>query len=340
MGSKKTSEQIKGSIMSRLKEGSKTITEISESINSNWLTTEKFLKDLEEDKHVVEVFSSPKMKVYRRADDPVYYSLPFSKKVRNQNIYLLSKIINLWKIKEGSYPNKTTTQKIAVEVINNCNLDLPILEFHYGKVTCMNVSYEQDLVEIYDISPPKNSLEIIKCIKRILEKNKHSGKSSQERNMQYEKEGMNFYSAKEKFIENFKDKGKTIENLIELSVNFPMKLEEFYSEFNDFISTSMALLTVDPNEENISKIRETFFSLWDMLTTSLYFKDASKFIPPQKRELFEQIKKPTLNFKKMGYENLFTELKSELISLDESKLKMPQDEESKEIQKLFLENLN
>jgi len=60
----------------------------------------------------------------------------------------------------------------------------------------------------------------------------------------------------------------------------------------------------------------------------------------KKKELFEQIKKLNLDIKKMGYENLATELKSVLISMDESKLKMPQDDESKKIQKLFLENLN
>ena len=53
-----------------------------------------------------------------------------------------------------------------------------------------------------------------------------------------------------------------------------------------------------------------------------------------------QIKNINLNLKKMDYENIFTELESELISMDESKLKMPQDDESIEVQKLFLENLS
>ncbi|MCH8945354.1 MAG: hypothetical protein IIA85_00330 [Nanoarchaeota archaeon] len=343
MKNKKTSEQIQEEILSQLKEGSKTITEISESINSNWLTTEKFLKNLEESKQVVEVFSSPKMKVYRRADDPVYYSLPFSKEIRDQNIYLLSKIIELWKNKNNSFPNKTTTQKIAVEVIRDCNLNLPILEFHYGKVTCMNVPYDYNLIKIYDILPPKNSLEIIQCIKEILKRNKHTGKSYDERKLQYETEKMFFYSAKEELIKIFnKNSEKNLsEILTELSINFPMRLEDYYSEFNNFISTSMALLSINLNkEENLSRIKETFFSLWDLLTTASYFKDASKFIRPEKRELFEQIQNLNLNFKKMGYENLATELESELISLDESELKMPQDDESKDIQKLFLENID
>jgi len=285
MVNKKTSKQIRDEIMSQLMEGSKTITEIGDSINSNWLTTEKFLKDLKEDKQVVEVFSSPKMKVYRRTDDPVYYSLPFSKEVRNQNIYLLSKIIKLWKEEKDSYPNKTTIQKIAVEVINDCKLDLPVLEFHYGRVTCMNVSYEYDLVEVYDISPPKNSQEIISCIKKISKEEEHTGVSSDERKLQYENEGMIFYLVKEKLIENFEDKEKTIQNLSELLSNFPMKLEDYYSEFNDFVSTSIALLSIDSNKDNLFSIKETFFSLWDLLTTALYFKDAGKFILPQKKRI-------------------------------------------------------
>jgi len=343
MGSKKTSDEIIERILDELKEGPKTITEISESINSNWLTTEKFLKELrDEKKEVIEIVSSPKMKVYIRADDPTYYSLPFSKDIRNKTIYLLSKIVELWKEKESNYPNKTTTQKIAVEVINDCKLDLPILEFHYGKVTCMNVSYGQNLVKVYDISPPKNFQErILECVNKILKEGKHTGKSFDERNTQYEKEGMKFYSAKEKVIKSFRgDKKKNIsKNLIEFSVNFPMRLGEYYSEFNDFISTSISLLEIESNKDNLYDIKETFFSLWDLLTTASYFQYASKFILPQRRELFEQIRNLTLNFKKTTYENLFSELKSELISIDETKLKMPQDNESKDIQKLFLESL-
>ena len=343
MGNKKTSEQILEEIMSQLKDGAKTITEISESIKSNWLTTEKFLKKLEENAQVMEVFSSPKMKVYIRTDDPTYYNLPFSKDIRDKTIYLLSEIVKLWRVKEGTYPNKTTIQKIAVEVIRDCNLNLPVLEFHYGKVTCMNVSYEYDLIQVYDISPPKNSQIIIECIKKILRSNKHTGKSYEERNLQYNNnEGMSFYVAKEELIKSFNKniKKRISESLIELSVNFPMRLEEYYSGFNDFISTSIALLSIESDKENLSTIKDTFFSLWNLLTTASYFKDASKFIPPQKRELFEQIRNLDLNFKKMGYENLFTELKSELISIDESKLKMTQDDELKEVKKLFLENLD
>jgi len=342
MGNKKTSKEIKDVILKKLREGPKAISEISESIGSNWLTTEQYVGGLIKEKQVVEVFSSPKMKVYRRTDDPVYYSLPFSKEVRNDTIYLLSKVIELWKKKKGISPNKTTTQKIAVEVINQCNLDLPILEFHYGKVTCMNVSSDSDLMEVYEINPPKNSSEILNCIKKIIGNSKHSGKSKQERDLQYEKEGMNFYSAKEELIKSFNKNDKEIpKNFIGLSINFPMRLEKYYSKFNDFISVSTTLLSLDSKEEdNLNKIKETFFSLWDLLTTASYFIDAGNYIPQNKRELFEQIKKINLNFKSMGYENLITELESELVNIDFSELKMPQGEESKQIQKLILESLD
>ncbi len=160
--------------------------------------------------------------------------------------------------------------------------------------------------------------------------------------MQYEKEGMNFYSAKEELIKSFKS-NKEVEitkNLINLSINFPVKLQEFYSEFNDFVSFSTTLLSIDSKEEDIlNKIKETFFSLWDLLTTASYFIDASNFIPLNKRELFKQIKKINLNFRLMGYENLITELQSELINIDFDEIKMPKGDESLEIQKLIRESL-
>ena len=43
---KKTPEQIKEDILNELQNGPKTISEISENMNSNWLTIEKFLNEL------------------------------------------------------------------------------------------------------------------------------------------------------------------------------------------------------------------------------------------------------------------------------------------------------
>jgi len=343
MGNKKTSKEIRKVILKKLRDGPDSISEISESIGSNWLTTEQHIGELIKNHEVVEVLSSPKMKIYRRTDDPVYYSLPFSKEVRDNTIYLLSKIIELWKEKNKEYPNKTTTQKIAVEVIEKCNLNLPILEFHYGKVTCMNIDSNSNLMNTYEIISPTNYKDILNCIKERIGDKSHSGKSYDERILQYRNKGMDFYITKEELVKSFKgDKFQEIEKKIfDLSMNFPMKLDYFYSKFNDFVSTSTTLLSLESEEEdNLEKIKETFFSLWALLTTASYFIDASNFIPQNKKEVFGQIKRIGLNFKSIGYEDLITELQSELVNINFENIKMPEGDESKEIQKLIRESLD
>ncbi len=346
MRTKKTSEQIKDRILEKLKDGPITITEVSESINSNWLTTEKFLKELKEDNLVSEIIFSPKMKIYRRTDDPVYYGLPFSKEVRNKTIYVLLRVLEEWKKQRGIYPSKTTTQKIAVKTIIKCNLDLPVLEFHYGKVTCASITPDQNIEKVYHIVAPEEAEKIKKCIKEIIKDKSHTGRAYKERRKQYEEEGMKFYSAKEDLVKSFDDKNNEldiVEKLHHLSINFPVKLQEFYSEFNDFISISTTLLSVknkgEEEKDNLRKIKETFYLLWDILTTLAFFIDSKKYVSLQKKEILNQIKEFHINLKKMSYGNLLTELESELINVDFEEIKMPEGDESIEIQKLIRESL-
>ena len=349
MAIRKISQQIKDEILFQLREGPISTKRLSEKVGSNWSTINDYLRQLKSEGKVREIISLDSVRFYVRTDDPVYYSLPFSKEVRDQTIYLLSRIIEEWEKKNKFYPPKTTTQKIAVEVIDRCGLDLPVLEFHYGKVTCMNVEPKSDVEIVYDVKIPKNSKEILECVKKIIKEGAHTDKSYRERNNQYEKEGMHFYKIKEElaYILNNKEinKEEIMDNLYKLSMNFPIKLEKFYSEFNDFISVSIALLSLsnidgEREDNNLMKIKETFFSLWDLLTTTSYFLDAERFISIQKRDLFKQIRDINIGFKKTAYENLFSELKSELANVDPSELKMSQGENSKKIQNLILENLD
>ena len=51
---KKTPEEIRSEILAQLKDGPKTIAEISEAVNSNWLTIEKFMNELKAEEKVIE----------------------------------------------------------------------------------------------------------------------------------------------------------------------------------------------------------------------------------------------------------------------------------------------
>ena len=58
-----------------------------------------------------EILSTDKMKVYRRTDDPVYYSIPFSKEIRTKTLYILSEIEKEWKKKRGQTYQKRLCKK-------------------------------------------------------------------------------------------------------------------------------------------------------------------------------------------------------------------------------------
>ena len=319
-------------------------------MGSNWPTTNSYLEKLKEGGAVNEILITDKMKVYRRTDDPVYYSIPFNKEIRMKTLYILKEIEQKWKKERGTELSKTALQKIAVDVIKSCNLNLPILNFHYGMTTCASFdSSNQSILNL--IEEPKDKTEIIKCINKVFEDKEHTGIAYQEREYQYKKYNLPFYSSKEKLIKLFLSKYKNkLENkefnseiqkaLLDLSLNFPLKLEKLYSDFEEFVSNAQIVL-LNPNNEiqNLEIIKGTLIQLWDKLTTFTSFNDSEQFIDKENKQLFEQIRELNLNFKEMNYKEYIEELESVAQETNPFDIKMPQGNSSSEIQKLILEGL-
>lgn len=350
MVSRKTSPKIKKEILEFLFEGPKSINELKEKIGSNWPTINSYLEKLKEEKRVNEILITNKMKVYRRTDDPVYYSLPFNKNIRTKTLYILSEIEKKWKKEKETELSKTALQKLAVDVIRTFKLDLPILNFHYGMTTCASLdSNNNEIIEL--IKEPEEKEIILKGINEIFKDKKHTGIAHQEKTYQYEKYNMPFYSAKEnlaklfivskknKTNKEFKEKLKKA--LLNLSLNYPMNLEGFYLDFEKFIGSVQIILSKDNKEDtdDLDIIKGTLTQLWDKLTTFTSFQDAERFIEKDKKQLFEQIKELNYNFKELNYKIYIEELESLAQEIDPFKINMPQNETSDEIQKLILEGL-
>jgi hypothetical protein len=355
MATRKSPQQIKQDILDFLFEGPQSTADIAEKIKSNWPTTNKYLEGLKTESKVEEILSTDKMKVFRRTDDPVYYSLPFDKETRTKTLYILKEIVKKWKEdRPGEELSKTALQKIAVDIIKSCNINLPVLNFHYGLTTC--ASFDESNAEINKfIEEPKEKKIILECIeKEVNDRQNHTGKAYQERENQYKKykEEMKFYGSKENFMKRFiliKDKNeireKIKEDLLGLSMNFPIKLQDFYEEFENFISNAQIILSRKEKipdeklEEDLRVIKETLIQLWDKITTFTSFLDSERFIDRKRKPLFEQIKKINLSFKELNYKSYFEELESFAQSINPFDLEMPMDEDSKEIQRLILEGL-
>ena len=347
---RKTPEQIKKEILDFLFEGPKSISEIATKISSNWPTTNSYLDKLKDEKKVNEILSTDKMKIYRRMDDPIYYSLPFSKEIRMRTLYLLSEIQKIWREKKGEELSKTALQKIAVDVIKTYNLDLPILEFHYGMTTCASFDYNnKDILSLIEV--PNDKEKILMWIKKIIESEEHTGKAYQERIHQYKKYDMPFYYAKENLTRLFilHDKNKSDKEfkqklkkaLLDLSLNYPIKLEKFYFEFERFLRDVQIILSNGSNDEidKLEVIKETLTQLWDKLTTFTSFINSERFIEVDKKQLFEQIKELNLNFKEMNYKEYIEVLESIAQEINPFKIKMPENDFSNEIQGMIVEGL-
>ncbi len=350
MTTRKTPKKIKEEILEFLFEGPQSISEIAKKIESNWPTTNKYLEELKKEEKVNEILSTDKMKVYRRTDDPVYYSLPFDKSIRMKTLYILLEIEKKWKKERKTELSKTALQKLAVDVIKTCKLKLPILDFHYGMTTCASLdSNNKEILNL--IKEPKEKEIILKGINEIFKDKRHTGIAYEERAYQYEKYHMLFYSAKEEltklFIFNktnnankeFKENLKG--SLLKLALNYPIKLEKFYSDFEKFVGNAQIILSKNNKEdvESLEIIKGTLTQLWDKITTFTSFQDSERFINKNRKQLFEQIKELNYNFKELNYKFYIEELESLVQEINPFEIDMPKNEMSNEIQKLIIEGL-
>src|SRR3989339_772275 len=326
---RKTPQQIKKEILDFLFEGPKSNNEIATKINSNWPTTSKYLEELKAERKVNEIISSDKMKVYRRIDDPIYYSLPFNKEIRIKTLYLLKEVEERWKKEKGIELSKTALQKIAVDIIKTQNLNLPILNFHYGMTTC--ASFDSNNKEILElVTEPKEKEKILEGIKEAFKDKRHDGIAYRERLYQYNK-----YNSKKTF------KNELRQAILELSLNYPIKLDKFYLDFERFIRNTQIILSNGKSDEvdNLEIIKGTLIQLWDKLTAFTSFKDAEEFIDNDKKQLFEQIRELNYNFKEMNYKIYIEELESLAQGINPFEINLPAGDSSKEIQRLIIEGL-
>jgi len=329
---KKTSKQIKEEILNELRNGPKTISEISENINSNWLTIEKFLKELmkEEDKKIYELISAPKSKVYCSSEDLAFYCLPIKEEVRKNTLDILHTISNTWREKTKQEISRTKLQKIAVKLVEEENIEkVPILNFHYGQTLALR--YENNLTcnKVFNFDS-KQKTKLLFLIGKYKDWPAHKVQLEQ-----YEKQGMEFYQEKEKIDFLALDKlGDLKKSILKLSSLYPIELEKSFEVFDKFVYCFINIINLKDQEELKSyliKVKEIFALVWDCLTTEHFFYGAEDLILEEKKELFYQIKSNQLNSKLTNIETVLNELKEDLDTLPEKSFKDSSNEKSREL---------
>jgi len=356
MTNRKNAEQIKEDILFKLKDGPSSIKKLSESVESTWATINTYLEELKSKGKVRELLSGGNLRVFVRTDYPVFYGLPLDKEKRNNCVYLISKIIEIWKEKHNDeIPSKTTIQKIAVEIAErNPQFNLPIVRFHYGKVLPIiiepaNIS---EVVKEYVLEIPKNYEEFEKEIKIEIKDGGHINIAWVERTKQYKNhKDMKIFELKEiisyKFYKNnlpedilnaFYDLFMEIPTKDQYSKIF-RKYQEFISSINFIFSTKEYQESNDKDKsEYISEIFDSFNSIWKELTTEFFFEDIEPFLINEEEKTPELVKESKINFCSSETDEKLNNLMEYKKSLHYLSKKLD-DDESK-IMEILLEGAN
>ena len=311
---RKTPEKIKEKIIFQLNNGPKSISEISDNIDSNWKTTDKFLNELITEERVIELISASKSKVYGSMSDLAWFYLPLAEDIRKKTLSLLYTLNEMWKKETNTIPQKTVLQKLAVKFVESNNLqeEIPVLRFHYGQTLALR--FEEGITaEAYPLDDDKKS-----NIKELISEYKEYT-SKEARLKQYEKDSMKFYEAKEKTFNNFCSGKEELlkKGLFNLFSNYPSELSESFKILDKLIYCTISTIKLDKEkEEYLSRLKETFCLIWDCLTTESYFYDIKQSISPDKEELFIQIKSNYMISKITNISNVVEEIENEINNLE------------------------
>jgi len=353
MVNRKNAEQIQEEILFYLKDGPKSIKKLSDLTESTWATINFHLENLKKENKVREILSVNNLRVFIRKDYPVFYGLPLDKEKRNLSLYLLTKIIDSWKkIYDGEIPNKTTVQKIAVEIAKKePSLKLPVVRFHYGKVLPVSIdpqNADQLLID-YNVSEPKNSEDLIKKIDNEIKNGKHTNIAWKEKKQQYEKhEDMKIYLLKNKIEyasynkDNFEaDAEKAIYDLF-LEIPSTQRYSYYLQRYHDFIGAFKLIISSDEFEKEkkqyIQEIIEVFNSIWQSLTTQFFFEDFGSQTDKELEEIQKNIEKNTFEIDIFQIDDKITNLLSYRNYLNIKKKELNENE--KKIINILLEGAN
>ena len=256
MGEK--TKDIVNSIKEILKEGPKSISEISKEIGINWRTAENYLEILE-NLGLVDEIDNDHTRIYFYKDKNNYFELYVKRKDAKIISSIYHQIKRICQEKFGRDSTKTQVYKIIWNVNKKLNLGLPIGWYIYGPCS----------VQIYQGDEHDYKLDgrISKSVKETT-KEYCSMDSSSLQNKIYVDEKKDIYLAKKKLIElkDLEDKEELNNVLMDLIKFAPKDTIEVVTDF----ARATLLLGWDETRECFNE------SVWKYIAMVI-FKDSLEF---------------------------------------------------------------
>lgn len=356
MTTRKNAGQIKEMIMNELNESPLSIEKLRKNIDSNWSTINNHLEELKKEGKIKEVFLRENLRLFARVDYPVFYGLPLDKSTIEKCLCLLSSIVTEWKKQKKENINKTTMQKIAVEVASkNPSLKIPVVRFHYGKVLPVFIEPLQSPAIKAKSSIRKSFMELMnKSVKKEINEGNHKNIAWQEKRKQYETHSdMKIFEISDNVsycITNKKEKDHEalLEEFYKFFLEIPSsekysylfeKYDEFLNAVNFIINSKEFSDSNDEDKNNyLKEILDTFNSLWQALTTEFFFEDIEKIMDKDYEDIKEEIKNKRVNAYSFEIEEKVNNLLDYKNVLRPAKRRL--DDEEKKMLNILLEGAN
>ena len=306
---KRAPEEIKSSILSILWLKPLTIQQISKEIDSNWLTVEKFVRELKQEGKIKEVISTDKLTLYQKVNEDTYYNLPLTDKDRDTFKYIFSAVLQEYKDKQ-KIPKKTELAKAVVDVINETKLNLPVVWYLYGKIPLMITDSQRDYSTSYI---PDNHEIINKTAKKVVEEQKYKN-TSELKAEHYLKYANEIYRIKERLLselEDFKNEEKIINLFNELFIACPI-----YEDKEAFFLTDRLIMVVRKLnllsllKENKREVMFALDALWKFLALYHFVESLSRDTRYPKTELINFYLGSVIETKKYATKESISNLES------------------------------
>lgn len=279
---RKTSQQIKEEILLKLSNEPLSVEQLLKSIeDSNWSTINKYLEELKEQKLVIEIISTGKIKIYQKITGDTYFDIPITEEQRKKFHTLFAMILEEYK-NHGKTPTKTHMAKCAVYVIDNEEAelhDLPIVWYLYGMMPLMVIN---PIAQYSKENPLQKEKKIKELIVEFVIENGET-KSSQLQKEQHRKYNEEMYVAIDNLFDTlnepeFENK-KIIRLLDEVFIACPAE-ENFIEVFDStekIISVIQKMNIIGLKLQDVrSKIIQSINCLWKFVALHKLCKSLSQ----------------------------------------------------------------